>query len=290
MGLTAGVRPAHVAGAFYPGNAEVLTAEVATLLEAARAQGGPVPPGGPAGTLAGLAVPHAGYRYSGPVAAAAYARLASERPAPAHLAVLGPAHFVARRGASVPSVDAWETPLGRVAIDPDLRAAAVAGGAWVDDRPHATEHAVEVQLPFLTVVCPGVPVLPVALSDVEPDPVADLIERLTGVPGTLIVVSTDLSHYLDQARARLVDERTALAIEARDETRIGPEDACGVYALRGAVRWAGRHALVVRRVRLATSADTAGGPERVVGYGAFTMERPGAWGPPGASTGSTASA
>lgn len=270
----AAVRPPHVAGAFYPAAPRLLEEEVQDLLARARETVGDAATRDPGAALAGLIVPHAGYIYSGPVAAVAYARLASERPAPRHIAVLGPAHFVPRRGAAVPAVDAWQTPLGRTTIDRELRAVAAEAGAWIDDRPHAPEHAVEVQLPFLGAVCPDVPVLPVTVSDMEPMAVADLIDRLTDVPGTLIVISTDLSHYLDLDRARSVDERTASAIEARDESRIGMEDACGVYALRGAVRWAARRSLTVRRLRLATSADTAGGPARVVGYGAFAFERP----------------
>jgi AmmeMemoRadiSam system protein B len=132
------VRPARVAGSFYPGSAAELTASVQALLDEARlTEAVPAPPTRSSGNLAGLIVPHAGYVFSGPVAAAAYARLAGEDPAPSHIVVLGPAHFVSRRGAVVPRVDAWETPLGLVAIDRELRAAAAAAGAWVDDRPRA---------------------------------------------------------------------------------------------------------------------------------------------------------
>jgi hypothetical protein len=273
------VRPARVAGSFYPGSAGDLGGMVEELLDAAR-RGVPraAPPGGaPSSDLAGLIVPHAGYAFSGRVAAAGYARLAWQRPAPSHLAVLGPAHFVARRGAAVPTVTAWDTPLGPVAIDPALRAAAVEAGAWLDDRPHEAEHAVEVQLPFISVVCPGVPVLPVTVSDIAADAVADLIDALAALPGTVIVVSTDLSHYLDDARARAVDGRTAASIEAREEGRIGLDDACGAYALRGVVRWSARRGLSVRRLALATSADSAGGTDRVVGYGAFAIEHGAGW-------------
>lgn len=278
----ASTRPAHVAGAFYSGSAEALAAEVRRLLEAAgarpRAPADPSAPSHADGSLGGLIVPHAGYAYSGTVAATAYVRLARETLPPAHVAILGPAHFVARRGAAVPGVDAWETPLGLTIVDTVLRAAAVSEGAWVDDRPHAPEHAVEVQLPFLSVVCPGVPVLPITVSDMDPDRVADLVERLAAISGTLVIVSTDLSHYLDLARARAADERTAAAIVAREDARIGVDDACGHFALRGILRWAARRSLSIERLALATSADTAGGPERVVGYGAFAIERAGSWG------------
>jgi AmmeMemoRadiSam system protein B len=267
-----------VAGSFYPARRDELEREVRGLLAAARdaaetgwsAEGAPPAAGPP--DLAGLIVPHAGYRYSGPVAAAGYVRLAAARSRPSHLAVLGPSHFVALRGMAVPPMDAWETPMGRVSVDPELRSTAVAAGARQDDGPHGPEHATEVQLPFLQAVCPGVPVLPVAVGDVDPGPVADLIGRVVSVPGTVVIVSTDLSHYLDLARARVADERTARAIEARDPAAIGAHDACGATALRGFLEWAARGGLAVRRLRLATSADTAGEPGRVVGYGAFALE------------------
>jgi MEMO1 family protein len=277
---TVTLRRAHVAGAFYEGAAARLEREVRELVgRAASATTGPSGGGGafPA-SLAGLIVPHAGYAYSGPIAAVAYARLARERPAPARVAILGPSHFVPLLGAAVPSSDGWEIPLGAVPVDGELRAAAIAAGARVNDAAHLREHAAEVQLPFVAITCPDVPVLPVAIGDMAPEAVADIIERLAAVPGTLIVVSTDLSHYLDATRAAATDERTATAIVTRDDSRIGPDHACGAHALRGMVRWAARHAFVVRRLALATSADTAGGAERVVGYGAFAIERSAGWG------------
>lgn len=261
-GRTATERPPAVAGAFYPADPGELAADVDRLLAEAR----PVEPGGD--PLA-LVVPHAGYVYSGPVAATAYALL-RER-AIARVALLGPAHFVPLAGAAVTAAERWRTPLGDVSIDHALRETAVAIGAVVDERVHEPEHAIEVQLPFLQRgLGAGFQVLPIAVGVAEATWVADLIAAL--LPHALVVVSTDLSHYLDHATARRLDRRTADAVVAREPDRIGRDDACGSFALRGLVELARRDDLAVRLLDLRTSADTAGDPGRVVGYGAFAIE------------------
>jgi hypothetical protein len=255
------VRLPSVAGTFYPADAAGLAAIVDGLLDRAEVATVTPPP------LA-LMVPHAGYVYSGPIAASAYALVRGaglERAA-----VLGPAHFVALRGAAVPSAEAWRTPLGDVPVDAGLRDLAVATGAVVDDDVHAPEHAVEVQLPFLQRLAgTGLSVLPVAVGVADPTAVADLVAAF--LPHALVVVSTDLSHYEDAATARRLDRRTADAVLARDPARIGREDACGSFALRGLVELARRESLAVRLLDLRSSADTAGDPRRVVGYGAFAV-------------------
>jgi AmmeMemoRadiSam system protein B len=222
----------------------------------------------------GLVVPHAGYVYSGPVAASAYVRL---RPAAGRIrrvALFGPAHFLALDGAAVPASDAWRTPIGDVPVDPELRHVAQEAGARVDDHPHAPEHALEVQLPFLLrTVGSGVSVLPIAVGRVTPGEGADLIDAVRGA-ADLVVVSTDLSHYHDHETARRLDRRTADAVLARDPSAIGLDDACGVFALRGIVELARRKDLGFRLLDLRTSADTAGDPSRVVGYGAFALSGP----------------
>lgn len=257
-------RPPAVAGTFYPSHADELAATVDGLL--ARAAAPPDVDG-----LMALVVPHAGYVYSGPVAASSYALL-RDRPV-ARVAILGPAHFVPIAGSAVPGADGWRTPLGTVPIDAELRAAALRSGATLDDAVHEREHAVEVQLPFLQrAVGPSVGALPVAVGVADPTVVADLIAAL--VPLALVVVSTDLSHYLDDATARRVDRRTADAVLAKEPDRIGREDACGSFALRGLVELARREGLPVRLLDLRTSADTAGDPRQVVGYGAFAVARP----------------
>lgn len=261
--ITRQLRRPEAAGTFYPADPAGLIATVDRLLAA-------VEPDGVAAASLGLIVPHAGYRYSGPVAASAYAHLPAHDGGPARVAILGPAHFVPLLGATVPSADAWLTPIGEVTIDPGLREAAVAAGASVSDHPHAREHALEVQLPFLQRrLGDDVRVLPVAVGASEPEGVATLIEALA--PAALIVVSTDLSHYRDQETARRLDRRTADAVLAADPEAIGPEDACGAFALRGAAAWVSRAGLSVRLLGLRTSADTAGDPSRVVGYGAFAI-------------------
>ena len=254
------IRKAVAAGSFYPAEPATLAATVDELLAGAPAGEGPTPKA--------LVVPHASYVYSGPVAATAYALV---RDGVRSIALVGPAHFVPLRGSAVPAADMWETPLGDVAIDPVLRDVAIDGGAGLDDLPHRPEHALEVQLPFLQrVLEPGFAIAPVAVGTQAPAEVADLLERL-GEAADLIVVSTDLSHYLDRATAERADRATAEAVAARRPGAIGDGAACGIHALRGLVELARRQELEVRRLDLRTSADTGGDPDRVVGYGAFAV-------------------
>src|SRR5262249_9369828 len=228
-------------------------------------------------SLRALIVPHAGYRYSGTIAASGYSLLRAGAPAIERLVLIGPAHFVALGGATGPAADGWLTPLGPVGLDGDLVRHARALGARVDDAPHTPEHALEVQLPFLQIVLGrNVPILPVAVGVAEAGWVADLLGALVG-SGAFLIVSTDLSHYHADATAKALARGTPAAITARDPDAIGHDDACGVFALRGALEWARRAELAVSLLDLRTSADTAGDPSRVVGYGAFALTRgPGA--------------
>lgn len=254
------MRPPAVAGSFYPRDPGELAAAVDALLAAASA---------PAdlGPVVALVAPHAGYVYSGPVAASAYACLP---PDARRVAILGPAHFVPLRGAAVPEDDAWRTPLGEAPIDAELRERALGAGARVDEVPHVPEHSLEVQVPFLQRrVGEELSILPVAVGATRPHEVAELVGALAA--SAFVVVSTDLSHYHDDATAKRLDRRTAEAVLACDAEAIGDEDACGAYALRGIVAYARREDLGVRLLDLRTSADTAGDPWRVVGYGAFAV-------------------
>jgi MEMO1 family protein len=262
-----GVRPAAVAGSFYPASPTRLREQVDAMLAAASPTPRPA-------QLLGLVVPHAGYRYSGPVAATGYALLAGLRTAVRRVLLLGPAHFVRLRGVAVPSARAYATPLGEVAVDDALRAAALElPGAAVDDRAHASEHAFEVQLPFLHRVAPGATILPVAVA-APPALVVALLDAACEVdPLTVTVVSTDLSHYAAQASARQRDRRTADAVLAADAAAVADRDACGAAALRGLLTWAGRQDARIDELDLRTSGDVTGDLERVVGYGAFA-----AWG------------
>ncbi len=255
-------RSAAAAGSFYPADPVELARTIDDMLVKARV--GVAPGAGPDA----LVVPHAGYGYSGPVAASAFALL-HERPR-ARVVLLGPAHFVSVRGIAAPADDVWELPLGAVAIDDDLRSAAVEAGVWLDDRPHAREHSLEVQLPFLARIFGEVTILPLAIGSMSSDEVADAVATVS-VLADLVVVSTDLSHYLDRTSAERVDQRTAEAVVARDPGAIADGAACGVHALRGIAAFARRCGLPVRVLDVRTSAETGGDPRRVVGYGAFAI-------------------
>ncbi|HEX2047926.1 MAG TPA: AmmeMemoRadiSam system protein B [Acidimicrobiales bacterium] len=256
---TAGrVRPPAVAGSFYPAD----PAELRSVVEAFVGEQG--------AAAKAIIAPHAGYVFSGPVAGSAYARVARGRVS--RVVLLGPAHRVPDAGIAVSSADAFSTPLGLVPVDTSTRDALVdAGLVTVRDDAHASEHSLEVHLPFLQVCLGDVSVLPLAVGQVDPVRVAEVLDRAWGGEETLIVVSTDLSHYLDHATAARLDRRTAEAVVARRPDRLGPYDACGLVPLQGLLLAAERHGLEVELLDLRTSADTAGGPARVVGYGAFAL-------------------
>jgi MEMO1 family protein len=262
------VRPAAVAGAFYAAPPAQLAADVDALMEAASAPGGPAVP-------KAIVAPHAGYIYSGPVAAAAYARLAPGRGRITRVVLLGPAHRFPVRGVAVSSADAFATPLGEMPVDVESRDALIAlPFVSFDDAAHGPEHSLEVHLPFVQRVLGDVHVLPLLVGVAEPGEVATVLDRVWGGAETVIVVSSDLSHYLDADTARRVDRATADAIVARDPSRLSPDSACGVFPVRGLLRAANQKRLDVELVALANSADTAGTADRVVGYGAFALTEP----------------
>lgn len=261
--LRTGIRPPAVAGLFYPADAAQLAAGVDMLLSAAAPGPDPV-------RLPALIVPHAGYRYSGPVAAAAYVRIRGWSPV--RVVLLGPVHFVPLAGLAVPRAAAWRTPLGPVPIDTAARERALTvRGVHAGDEPHASEHALEVQLPFLQrCIGPDVPVLPVAIG-ASPDQVVDLLDAVAADAQTLVVASTDLSHHLPDADARSRDARTVEAVLGLRPDRIGSSSACGAQALRGMLAWARRTGLSPSLLSYRTSADAGGDPRRVVGYAAFAV-------------------
>ena len=256
-----GTRRPAVAGRFYPRSPATLAATVDRLLDAVE-----VPDGEPLAPA--YVVPHAGYVFSGPTAAHVYARLRRHAERVERVVLIGPAHFVPLTGCAVPASQAWATPLGELPVA-DLTA--VAAHVSVDDAPHVPEHSLEVQLPFLQrALGRPVPILPIAVGRTPPEAVAAALAAAVAA-GTVVLCSTDLSHYLDQAAAMDRDARTASAVEALAPDRIGVRDACGVFALRGLLSWARTGALRPELLCLATSADTAGDPSRVVGYGAFAI-------------------
>ncbi|MGD9833200.1 MAG: AmmeMemoRadiSam system protein B [Piscinibacter sp.] len=261
------VRPAAVAGLFYPGQAAVLRTQIDGELAAVKAGSTQLPP-------KMLLVPHAGYVYSGPVAAHAYATLAGARGRIRRVVLLGPAHRVALRGLAAPTASAFETPLGRVAVDQ----AAIASLADLPqlsrrDDAHATEHSLEVQLPFLQSLLGDFTLVPLVVGHASPAEVAEVIERLWGGDETLILISSDLSHYLPYAQAQASDRATIDQVLHLDPA-LAHEQACGATPLGGALLAARRHGLQPRLLDLRNSGDTAGDRARVVGYAAVAFESP----------------
>ena len=260
------VRRPAVVGLFYPSTPD----GVRRSLRDAFASAVPRPPD--AAVPKAIIVPHAGYVYSGAIAASAYERIAPARRSIRHVVLLGPSHRFPVRGLAVPSVDAFETPLGRVPID-DCARSLVLGlpAVELDDRAHAAEHSLEVQLPFLQAVLDDFTLLPMSVGDASTDEVADVLDACWGGPETLVVISTDLSHYHPYDEAVGLDEHTAAAIVACRAEAVGDSDACGARPVRGLLRCATRRGLAVGQLDLRNSGDTAGDHHRVVGYGSFTV-------------------
>jgi AmmeMemoRadiSam system protein B len=260
------MRQPAVAGLFYPGSAEALGAAVReAFADAVDAAAGAVVP-------KALVVPHAGYVYSGAIAASAYARIASARSTIRRVVLLGPSHRVYVRGLALPSVDAFRTPLGIVPIDTAARELALElPGVRIDDGAHAAEHSLEVQLPFLQSVLDDFTLVPFSVGDASADEVAAVLDACWGGPDTLIVISTDLSHYHRYEEATRLDARTAAAIVACRPGAVDDHDACGAYPLRGLLQVVSERGLSVEQLDLRNSGDTAGDRQRVVGYGAFAV-------------------
>lgn len=255
------VRPAAVAGMFYPASPIELRDDVDALLGAASAPEAHAPKA--------LIVPHAGYVYSGAVAASAYAAIRSRADGIRRVVLLGPAHRAYVTGLALPEADAFETPLGTVRVD----RAALKLIPWVprSEDAHMQEHSLEVQLPFLIRALREFALVPLCVGEAEPEDVARVLEALWGGPETLIVVSSDLSHYLPYQVARTTDQRTAHAILALGPRPIHHEQACGATPINGLILVARRHGLHAELLDLRSSGDTAGRRSEVVGYGAFAF-------------------
>src|SRR6266446_3208703 len=261
------VRCAVVDGLFYPAAPRALRAQVADYLAG-------VGPDHDAARLPKLLIaPHAAYDYCGAVAACAYALLGRRRKRIIRRVVLlGPAHRVAVRGLAAPDADAFETPLGQIALDiASLASLDSLPQVIRDDRAHDYEHSLEVQLPFLQTLLGSFSLVPLVVGDVSADAVAQVLERLWGGEETLIVISSDLSHYLPYEQAQVLDRATAQRI-LRLDAALAPHEACGARAINGALLAARRHGLAPRLLDLRNSADAAGDRGRVVGYGAMAFE------------------
>lgn len=256
-------RPPAVAGAFYPGDPTTLATTVDHLLAAAQAATGTQPKA--------LIVPHAGYVYSGSTAATAYAALLPWAQTIRRVVLLGPTHRVAVDGIALPEAEVFSTPLGTVRLDAQAIAAIADLPQIVFSDPvHAFEHSLEVQLPFLQRILESFTLVPLAVGHASPEAVAEVLDRLWDGPETLIVVSSDLSHFLPYGTAQQVDANTCRHILQLD-TRIHPEQACGAYPINGLLLAASRRGLTPTLLGLCNSGDTAGDRSRVVGYAAFSF-------------------
>lgn len=264
-------RPAAVAGLFYPADSVTLARTVAQLLECAARTAGAASQAGTVQAPKALIVPHAGYVYSGATAAQAYALLAPLRHQIRRVALLGPVHRVPVRGLALPDADAFETPLGRIEID--AQAIAELHGLPQVTRSraaHAQEHSLEVQLPLLQATLADFKLLPLAVGDASPAEVAEVLERLWGGPETLIVISSDLSHFLDYESAQATDAATVRRMLAL-EGGIRHRQACGATPINGLLLAARRRGLTARLVAQCNSGDSAGDRSRGVGYASLAF-------------------
>jgi AmmeMemoRadiSam system protein B len=261
----ASVRPAAIAGMFYPGDAAALSRSIDGLLTGARSAAAGTVPAVPKAIIA----PHAGHIYSGPIAASIYSLIAPARARIKRVVLLGPTHRVAVYGIALPGVDAFATPLGNVAIDGEavgkLMALPFVG---TSAEAHRLEHSLEVHLPFLQKVIDDFVLVPLAVGRASAQQVAQVIGMLWGGEETLIVVSSDLSHYLPYAQAQATDRATAQAI-VQLRTDINHHQACGATPVAGLNLFAQQRGLAPELIDLRNSGDTAGDKSRVVGYASF---------------------
>lgn len=259
----AAIRQPAVSGLFYPDDAQTLRRTVEGFLAEAK-PGGELPKA--------IIAPHAGYIYSGPVAASVYARLAAGRSVIRRVVLLGPSHRVPFQGLAVSSAGSFRTPLGDIPLDREA----------IDDladlpqvvrleAAHADEHSLEVQLPFLQLLLEAFTLVPLVVGDVRGEAVAEVLARLWGGPETLIVISSDLSHYHDYQTARAMDRATSQAIVSLHPEALDYDDACGRIPVAGLLLQVQRLGLQGELIDLRNSGDTAGSKDRVVGYGAYAF-------------------
>jgi len=269
MNPATAIRPPAVAGMFYPGDPAGLRDELLTCLAVP-----PAPTFPDAGLLKSLIVPHAGYVYSGGTAGHAYARLAPLAGRIRRVVLLGPCHRISVRGLAAPTVKAFTTPLGSIPLDrAALDALADLPQVVASDAAHAQEHSLEVQLPFLQTVLGAFELVPLAVGDASAGEVAEVLDRLWGGPETLIVISSDLSHFHSYREAQSIDNATVSHILALDQLT-SFDQACGALPINGLLAVARRRGLRIERVAQCNSGDTAGDKGRVVGYASFALYEP----------------
>lgn len=256
-------RPPAVAGMFYEADAQRLGENIDSLLERAQNRQ-------PSGNLKALIVPHAGYMYSGIVAAHAYRLLREQQFR--RVLLLGPSHRVPFHGIAASSADTFITPLGEIPVDQALNHQLVEQGLaqWLDTA-HEQEHSLEVQLPFLQRVLPTFELVPLTVGSATPEQVAAVIESVSNDPRTLVLISTDLSHFHDYQTANSIDDETTARIEQQDYQHIDYDQACGATPLKGMLRFSSSKQWHVTTLDRRNSGDTGGDKQRVVGYGAWAI-------------------
>jgi len=261
------IRKPAVAGLFYPADEQQLRHDVEDLMsmaDSAATDSATITP-------KALIVPHAGYIYSGAVAASAYQLLAPLRNSIQRVVLIGPAHRVYLEGMAIPSASQFQTPLGIIEIDPvAISKISQLPGVTTSDAAHAQEHSLEVQLPFLQHTLSDFTLVPIVVGQCDAERVAKVIDTLWGDKETLIVVSTDLSHFLNYTEAQKIDSETSQRILAK-ATTISGHEACGANAINGFMRAANTEPLAIETINICNSGDTAGDKSRVVGYGAFVV-------------------
>jgi AmmeMemoRadiSam system protein B len=258
------IRQPAVAGMFYPASAGELHEMLEALLAAAPHDGLPAPKA--------MIVPHAGYIYSGPVAATGYARLQAVADSVRRVVVMGPSHRVAFHGLAVPDASIFRTPLGDISLDTAaIQALLALPQVHVDNEAHRQEHSIEVHLPFLQEVLETFTLVPIVVGDATPREVFDAISMLWDGPETVLIMSSDLSHYHDYETATRLDRATSHAIETLAFEKIGYEHACGRNPVSGLLLYARKHGLTVEILDLRNSGDTAGPRDQVVGYGTYVI-------------------
>ena len=251
-------------GKFYPADPAELRRMIHNLITCARKSEGASPKA--------VIVPHAGYQFSGPIAASAYLRFCDERDVIKRVVLIGPSHWIRFSGIALSSADMFLTPLGEILVDDEaVQLIHALPQVSICDEAHRHEHSLEVHLPFLQVILNDFKIVPLVAGDASEQDILEIVDRLWGGPETRFVISSDLSHYHDYRTTQQLDGRTAWAIQQLLSEEIGPEQACGCVPVRGVLAAARQHHLRCQTIDLRNSADTGGPRNAVVGYGAFAF-------------------
>lgn len=256
------IRQPAVAGMFYPAKPDELASSVQHYLSNAIPQEGPVPKA--------IIAPHAGYIYSGPVAASAYIQLVPAKFTIRQVVLLGPSHRVPLHGIATSSASHFSTPLGLIPLDAGaIEKINHLPQVVINDHAHLQEHSLEVHLPFLQQVLDEFTLVPLVVGQCSPEQVSQLLVELWDGPETLVVISSDLSHYHEYSVAKQLDQTTSDAIARLDYKKIDYENACGRDPVNGLLYFAQKTGLKADILDVRNSGDTAGPHDKVVGYGAY---------------------